>query len=149
MSTSDELMVDAWRTLLVTHALVTGELDREMRAQSGFGLDVYDVLLHTYEAGSEGIRMTDLAENLVVSKSGLTTRVDRLQQRGLLERVPDPRDRRATRIKLTSTAESVFREAAGIHLSGIQRHFGDRLTAADARRLVDILGKVTAADTAD
>lgn len=127
---------------MTAHGHITPRLDEELRAQSDLDLKSYDTLLHTYEAGAAGIRMADLAERVVLSKSGLTTLVDRLEDRGLVRRLPDPADRRATRIVITDAGIEVFRAAAEVHLDGIARHFADRITNAEAKTLIDVLERV-------
>lgn len=132
----------AWRALMVTHGRLTPRLDEELRRQARLDLKSYDALLHTYEAGAAGIRMADLAERVVLSKSGLTTLVDRLEGEGLVRRLPDPADRRATRITITDAGIDMFRSAAQVHLAGIARHFADKITTAEARALAEILERV-------
>jgi DNA-binding MarR family transcriptional regulator len=89
-----------------------------------------------------GIRMADLANKVVLSKSGLTTLVDRLEEKGLLRRLPDHADRRATRITITDAGIDAFRAAATVHLDGIARHFADRITSAEAKALAEVLERV-------
>lgn len=132
----------AWRALMTVHGRVTPRLDEELRAATDLDLRSYDTLLHTYEAGAAGIRMADLAEKVVLSKSGLTTLVDRLESSGRLRRLPDPADRRATRITITDAGLDAFRFAAEVHLAGIARHFADKITVVDAEALTNILERV-------
>lgn len=134
----------AWRAFMVAHGRLTPRLDEELRAEADLDLKSYDALLHIYEAGAAGTRMSDLADRIVLSKSGLTALVDRLETRGLVRRLPDHADRRATRITITDAGIEAFRAAADVHLAGIARNFGDRVTDAEAEvvaavfeRLVD------------
>jgi len=112
-------------------------------ASVGIDVQIYDVLLHTNEAGPEGIRMRDLAESVLISKSGLTSLVDRLEQRGLIGRAPDPADRRVTRIQLTPDGADVFRAAATAHVADIEELFASRLTADEARRIHRVLSRIS------
>lgn len=114
----------------------------ERLASLGINVQIYDVLLHTNEAGSKGIRMRDLAESVLISKSGLTSLVDRLEHRGLIARVPDPADRRATRIQLTPDGANVFRTAARAHVSDVEELFASRLTTDEARRIHRVLSRI-------
>jgi DNA-binding MarR family transcriptional regulator len=86
--------------------------------------------------------MTDLAENIVRSKSGLTTLVDRLEDRGLLRRIPDADDRRAIRITLTPTGLESFRRAAEVHVAGIERYFVDHISETEAEVVADVLERI-------
>lgn len=131
----------AWRTLLTVGQTLVRALDEEM--QSGVGLDLqrYDVMLHVSE-GAGGRRMTELARAVVLSKSGLTALVDRMEADGLLERRPDPEDRRATRVVLTGEGESRFREASAHHRQVVHRIFIDRVTEEEAVVLSGTLERV-------
>jgi len=136
----------AWRALMTVHGRLTPRLDQELRAETDLDLTSYDALLHTYEAGAAGIRMADLADSVLLSKSGLTALVDRLEGRGLLRRLPDHTDRRATRITITDAGVAAFRAAAEVHLAGIARYFADRVTTAEAEVLTDVLERVQEID---
>lgn len=117
-------------------------LDDELRAQTDLDLQAYDALLHVFEGGDEGIRMTDLAREIVLSKAGLTSLVDRLQQRGLVQRVPDPTDRRVMRITLTHDGERTFRAAARVHLAGIHEHVTQHLTDKEAHAIATAFERI-------
>jgi DNA-binding MarR family transcriptional regulator len=125
-----------------THARITALLDEEMRQATGLDIQIYDTLLRTYEAGDRGIRMTDLAETILFSKSGLTTLVDRLEKRGLLQRIPDPDDRRAIRITMTDQGIDTFLDAAKVHIASIQKHVTDRLTDEEAKVIAQALERL-------
>jgi DNA-binding MarR family transcriptional regulator len=105
----------AWRSVLEVASFVTQRIDEDLRDQVGIDIQTYDALLHTKEAGEAGIRMTDLADRVLLSKPGLTALVDRLEDRGLLARQPERHDRRVKRIVLTPTGWDLFRQAATVH----------------------------------
>lgn len=117
-------------------------LDDELKSKTDIDLQTYDALLHVFEAGDSGIRMTDLAQKVVMSKSGLTTLADRLEERGFLQRIPDQEDRRTIRISLTEAGVESFRNAARIHVDGIERHFGSRVDADDADVIIRVLERL-------
>jgi len=132
----------AWRAVTETYGTITPLLDEDLRNGSDLDFQTYDVLLHVREAGEPGIRMTDLAQNVVRSKSGLTTMVDRLEDRGLLRRVPDATDRRAIRITLTTTGLESFRRAAEVHVAGIETYFVDHISETEAEVVADVLERI-------
>jgi len=136
--------VSAWRLLLETHRDLVARLDRELRSGVGLELLYYDVMLHITEGGGAR-RMTDLAEAVVLSKSGLTSVVDRMERAGLIERQADPRDRRATRVVLTSEGEARFREAAAYHRDVVHGIFTSVLTEEEAGVFVSVLERVRSA----
>ena len=131
----------AWRSILELETTLMPLLDERL-ASLGIDVQIYDVLLHTNEAGPEGIRMRDLARSVLLSKSGLTSLVDRLEHRGLIARVPDPADRRVTRIQLTPDGADVFRAAATAHVADIEELFASRLTTDEARRIYRVLSRI-------
>ena len=132
----------AWRSLLETYSRILARIYETLRIETDLDIKSYDALLHTYEAGMEGIRMADLADRVLLSKSGLTALVDRLEERGLLRRLPDPADRRATRITITDGGIASFRAAAAVDLAAISRYFADRITDEEAETLIAALGRV-------
>ncbi len=132
----------AWRAIMEMYGAVVPLLDEELRDEAGMDLKTYDALLHTYEAGKVGIRMADLAEKVVLTRSGLTTLVDRLEERDLLQRVPDPEDRRATRITLTAQGLKSFRSAAPVHIASIGKHFAGLLNDDEAKVIAGALERV-------
>lgn len=126
---------------------VKAAFDDDFRAQTDIDIRVYDVLLHVFEARDEGIQMTDLAREITLSKAGLTSLVDRIEKRSLVQRVPDPADRRAVRIKLTKQGEKVFREAARVHVAGIRERVTQHLTDDEARIIAEAFERVRRANS--
>jgi DNA-binding MarR family transcriptional regulator len=142
----DDPRLRAWRSLMELHMQLISLFDTEFREQCDIDLSTYDTLLHVYEAGPEGIRMTDLSEVLVVSKSGLTSIVDRLEKRGLLRRIPDADDRRAIRIAITDSGYDLFRSAAKVHMTSVEANFSNYVTEDEAELIIDIVDRIRSAD---
>jgi DNA-binding MarR family transcriptional regulator len=139
----------AWRLFVETYGAVFGRLSEEIEAQTGLPIAWYDVLLHLDEAPDDGLRMRDLADAVVISKSGLTGLVDRMEAAGLVARRPDPADRRAIAVTLTAEGRRRFRVAARRHREDIARHFAAHLTVAEAEAMAATLRKLKAAIDAD
>ncbi len=133
----------AWRAFLLAHARVVRELERELQAEQGMALTDYDVLIQLSVAEDRRLRMSDLADRLVLSRSGATRLVDRLCADGLVERVTCESDRRGQWAALTDAGVDRLRTASPTHLRGVQQHFLDRLSADDLasleRMLTDVL----------
>lgn len=138
ITTIDAARMQAWRTFLFTQARVLNELDKELTDATGLSLAWYDVLVQLHEAG-ESVRMGDLARSLLISPSAGTRLIDRMERQGLVEREPCPDDRRVTFVKLSAAGFEKLREAAPVHMEGIERHFSRFLTTANADRLTTIL----------
>lgn len=130
---ADELA--AWRSFLRAHAHVTRALERELVAEQRLSLAAYDVLVQLAEAPGRMLRMTDLADAVLLSRSGVTRLVDRLEQTGLVCRQRTSVDGRGVVAVLTEDGLQRLREASVTHLDGIVRHFVARL---DRRQLADL-----------
>ena len=122
--------------------------DEDFRAEVGIDVRTYDALLHVFNAGESGIRMTDLAHEVVMTKTGLTSLIDRLEERSLVRRTPDPTDRRAIRVTLSATGERMFRAAARIHVAGIHDRVAKHITDKEARLIADVFERVKSANQA-
>lgn len=136
--------LNAWQAFLEAHARVIERLEADLQAERGLPLAWYDVLVQLSEVPGGRLRMTGLAGAVLLSKSGLTRLIDRMNGDGLVERCPDPGDRRGTFVQLTPAGLGRLREAAPVHLRGVQEHFGAHLSDADTRALATALRKVVA-----
>lgn len=130
------------------NATLLARFDEEFRADAGIDIRTYDVLLHVFNAGDPGIRMTDLAREVVLTKAGLTALIDRLEKRSLVQRGTDPADRRSFRITLTAEGTRVFRAAARIHVAGIRRRVGAHLSDDEALLVAEVFERIRAANLA-
>jgi DNA-binding MarR family transcriptional regulator len=128
------------------NATLLARFDEDFRADAGIDIRTYDVLLHVFNAGDSGIRMTDLAREVVLTKAGLTSLIDRLEKRSLVQRSTDPADRRSFRIILTAEGTRVFRDAARIHVAGIHQRVGAQLSDEEARLVAEVFERIKAAN---
>jgi DNA-binding MarR family transcriptional regulator len=117
-------------------------LEAELEAEAGLPMTWYDVLLHLHERPGGRCRMGELAEAIVLSRSGLTTVVDRMEEAGLLQRRLVPGDRRAVDVALTAAGRRRFAAAAAVHRRGIDEHFVSHLSTAEGRALARALERV-------
>jgi DNA-binding MarR family transcriptional regulator len=134
--------IGVWRTFLRAHATVLRELEREMLAETGLPLPWYDVLLQLAEAPQRRLRMAELADRVLLSRSGLTRLIDRLQAEGLVRREPSPDDARGTYTVLTAEGLQRLKGAAPVHLGGIRDHWLAHFTDDELRQLGGWLGRV-------
>ncbi len=125
----------AWRGMLQVHAAVTRALDADLRAGHGLALSSYEVLMLLGEADQERLRMADIADRVLVSRSGLTRLIDRLVEAGLVERCACADDGRGAFAQLTDAGREKLRAARRTHLAGVHERFLDRLSADDQRAL--------------
>jgi DNA-binding MarR family transcriptional regulator len=128
----------AWRGMLRTHAMLTKKLDAQLEAEHGLPLTSYEVLLFVANADARKMRMCDLADSVLLSRSGLTRLVDRLERDGLLTREQCCDDARGAFAKLTPEGERKLAEARATHLAGVRELFLARLTPEQQALLGDV-----------
>jgi DNA-binding MarR family transcriptional regulator len=134
--------LSAWRAFLLAHARVMRALERELQDEQDLALTDYDVLVQLATADERRLRMSELADRLLLSRSGATRLVDRLVAGGLVERVTCESDRRGQWAMLTDDGVARLREATPTHLRGVAEHFVDRLDAGQLRELEGMLDQV-------
>jgi DNA-binding MarR family transcriptional regulator len=125
----------AWQALLHAHHQVVEALDRELEEEHQLALAEYDVLLRLARAPDGALRMSELAERVLMSPSGLTRLVDRLGARGLVGRREDTEDGRVTFAYLTEAGRKELRIAARTHLRGIREHFAGKLSRTQLQQI--------------
>jgi DNA-binding MarR family transcriptional regulator len=126
--------LDAWRGLLRIHSALVKALDAELLAVHGLPLMSYEVLINLQAAPGRRRRMSELADSVLLSRSGMTRLVDRLERDGLLARDSCSDDGRGMYAVLTEPGEALLRQARPTHLDGVRerflRHFAEsELTA--------------------
>ena len=112
-----------WRRFVETHAAIVRRLDDDLRSQSGLTLSSYEVMLELVRAPGNRLRMAELAERLLFTRSGITRLVDRLERDGFVERNECAHDGRGVYAILTEKGYDTFEAAAGPHVDGIRRLF--------------------------
>jgi len=140
-----ETELAAWRGLLRTHALLVKRLDAELEAEHDLPLISYEVLLHLDHADGRRMRMCDLAEGIMLSRSGLTRLVDRLERDGLVERLSCADDARGAFAGLTDAGRAKLEAAASTHLEGVRRHFLEHVGPSELAVLGEVWERVAGA----
>jgi DNA-binding MarR family transcriptional regulator len=130
-----------WRALLQAQATLMRQLDTELREATGLRLADFDVLAQLAEAGGE-LRMTELATRTLLSRSGLTRRVARLVDDGLIRRDNAAADRRGVVVALTGAGVERLTETMPVHLRGVSRLFAERFDDQELNVLETALRKV-------
>jgi DNA-binding MarR family transcriptional regulator len=136
--------LSAWRSLLTAHARLVDRLDQDLRAGAGMSLADYSALLQLAEAPQRRLRMSQLAEGVFLTRSGVTRLIDRLQAEGLVTRSQCPSDGRGAEAVLTEAGLERLRSASPTHLRGISTHFLDRVDEDDLEALARMMAAVTA-----
>ena len=129
----------AWRTFLHASTRLLVQLDDEIRNAHNERLTDFDVLSNLSEAPGGVLRMSELAQQTLFSRSRLTYTVGNLEHRGLVARKPDQQDGRGVVAALTAKGRNLHRKLAVTHVAGIRRHFLDRMTADEQTDLTNAL----------
>jgi DNA-binding MarR family transcriptional regulator len=128
----------AWRGFLRAHAALVKHLDAELDAAHGLPLSSYEVLITLAEAPEHKLRMADLADRTLLSRSGMTRLVDRLQREGLLERTRCECDARGAFAELTAKGLETLARVRPAHLAGVRERFVSKLSEDEMRMLSEI-----------
>jgi DNA-binding MarR family transcriptional regulator len=134
--------IGAWRSLLRAHATLMRQLETDLQQQTGLALADYDVLAQLATADGE-LRMTDLANRALISRSGMTRRVARLLDEGLVRRGDAGADGRGVVVALTDLGVARLAETVPAHARGIAEYFVSRLDEQELAALESALDKVT------
>ena len=141
MSSPTPKQLAGWRVFLETAFALTDILDAELQAEHGISLVWYDALVHLEEA-PDGCGMTELANRILASKSGLTRVIDRMEAAGLVRRERPPEDRRVVKVLITPAGLEALKAARAVHRRGIQEHFVAHLDQADLDAITRALSGV-------
>jgi DNA-binding MarR family transcriptional regulator len=129
MSRLDARELLAWRGMLRVHAALSKQLDAQLEAAHGLSLTSYEVLMYLADAEDARMRMHDLASSVLLSRSGLTRLVDRLERDGYLGRCSCSDDARGAFAVLTAAGREKLAAARETHLAGVRsmfiRHFSE------------------------
>ena len=125
------------------HAAVLDRLATDLESAQGFGVGWYDVLVHLAEAPGHRLRMSELAEKLLLSRSWLTRRIDQMVDAGLVARRSSQEDGRGTYAELTRAGLRAYRTASREHMKSVERHFLSHMTSSEAQTLERILHRIT------
>jgi len=125
----------AWRGLLRVHAALFKALDAELEAEHGVPLSSYEVLIFLRSAPERKLRMADLAERVLLSRSGMTRLVDRLEREGLLAREQCSKDARGCYAARTERGATFLEEARPTHLAGVRERFLRHFSPAELEML--------------
>lgn len=138
----DELHLTAWRNFITAHANLIDLIDRELATADRLPLHWYDVLIELVEAPENRLRMNELAQKVVLSRSGLTRLVDKLETAGFLRRQAAPNDRRGAFAVLTDKGKDAVRKSWPVYAKGISKYFVSNITKEEAQTLRDVFARI-------
>jgi DNA-binding MarR family transcriptional regulator len=138
----DRRGLEAWSSLLRAHATLMRRLDTDLERETGLSLADFDVLAQLAQAHGE-LRITELADRALISRSGMTRRVARLVDEGLVRRDRASTDARGIVVALTEAGIARLADTAPVHARGISKLFVTQLDDHELGRLERALRKVT------
>jgi DNA-binding MarR family transcriptional regulator len=141
-ATLDPQELRAWRGMLQVHAAVTRELDAQMHREHGLSVSAYEVLMFLGDAEGGRLRMADIADRVLLSRSGLTRLVDRMERDGLLRRERCEDDARGYNALISDKGRELFGQARRTHLDGVRERFLSHLSPDELRTLARLWEKV-------
>ena len=134
--------LEAWIRLLRGHASATRELSGQLVADHGLTINDYEALLHLARADGGRMRRVDLAEQLLLTASGVTRLLEGLERAGFVERAACASDRRVTYAVLTTVGREKLQEASKAHVAGVQAFFEERFTSEELVQLAGLLERL-------
>jgi DNA-binding MarR family transcriptional regulator len=132
---------EAWKAFIRAQSELVQTLNQELEADQGMPLTFFDVLAQLSLAGGR-LRMSELADAVVISRSGVTRLVDRMVRAGLVRREACPEDRRSMYATITPEGKRALARARPSHLRGVAEHFGRHLSDDEAKTLAAALGRM-------
>ena len=142
ISRLDTRELRAWRGLLHVYAQLSKALDAQLVAEHGLPLTSYEVLMYLSDADGGRMRMNELADTVLLSRSGLTRLVDRLEREGYLERCSCAHDARGAFAVLTPAGREKVESARVTHLAGVREHFLSKFSSDELEVLGDAWQRV-------
>ena len=136
---ADDPVVAAWRGLLIAHSRLVPAVEGDLRAAGQVPLSWYDVLLELNAAPGRRLRMSELGQRAVLSRTRVSRVVDELIAAGLTERQPDETDGRSSFAALTAAGQEALRKAWPVYREAIRQHLGAHLTPEQCRELAALL----------
>ncbi|MGH3705232.1 MAG: MarR family winged helix-turn-helix transcriptional regulator [Agromyces sp.] len=135
------ITVAAWESLFRAQVSIMRALAAEFPSDV-ISLNEYDVLFNITRAPGRRLRLKDLNQNVLITQPSVSRLVDRITTRGLVAKLPDPRDGRGTIVAITEEGFDLFRRVAITHMDAINRQFGDSLSEDELRTLADLCNRL-------
>ncbi|MFE4257379.1 MarR family winged helix-turn-helix transcriptional regulator [Streptomyces sp. NPDC056883] len=140
--TGQDDRLEAWRAMLLAHNTAVRAIENDVQRDGRIPLTWYDVLLELKAAGKHGLRMQEVANRVVLSRTRVSRLIDEMVRAGLVDKLPDPHDKRASWAVITPAGAEAHRATAPVYMRSIQKHFSAHLTDEDAAVIARALFKV-------
>ena len=137
----DEVELAAWRGLLRVHAALVKELDAELEARHGLPLTSYEVLRSLRKSPHGKLRMAELAEHALLSRSGMTRLIDRLEREGMVGRLTCDKDGRGCYAVLTEQGQAAVDQARATYIAVVRTRFVRHFSIQEMQDLAELLAR--------
>jgi DNA-binding MarR family transcriptional regulator len=141
--------LDAWRSYLQSHASILRVLDAELVAEHEMTTRDYEVLLYLAQAAERQLPMSALAEQTMLTRSGITRLIDGLVEAGWIERAPCAEDARISYARLTEPGYEKLQQAGCTHIESVRKLFVEHFSAEEIEQLAALLGRLPGAHTSE
>jgi DNA-binding MarR family transcriptional regulator len=141
-TTENPVQLDAWVAFLRAHAAITRELSAQLQREHDLTLNDYEVLLHLSHADGGMMRRVDLANQVILTASGITRLLDGLEKAGYVCKETCESDARVSYAKLTDDGRAKLAAAARTHLRGIDELFSSRYSGSELATLAELLNRL-------
>jgi len=135
--------IQAWAKMVGLTQKALAQIDQQLAQAGLISLAWYDVIYAVYSSPDRKLRLSDLVEEVILSKSALSRSVEKLVQEGLLKKTPCSSDSRAAWLEVTSAGKDALRKSWPIYKKGIQEHFASKISKKEAEILVGLLSRST------
>ncbi len=132
----------AWEGLVETHSRAMVQIERQMDKESPLPLHWYDILFVINRTSEKRLRLGDIADLIITSRSALTRSVDKLEVAGLIKKTKCKEDGRGQYAAITNKGHRLLKEAWGTYRQSINNYFGQYLNKEESLMLAQILSKV-------
>jgi DNA-binding MarR family transcriptional regulator len=139
---SSRLDLAAWTRFLRAHAAITRELSAELVSEHGLTLNDYEVLLRLSWAPDRMLKRVELAQQVLLTPSGITRLLAGLERAGYVERAECSSDARISYARLTDEGYAKLRDAAKTHIAGVERTYLERFSESERETLAELLGRL-------
>jgi DNA-binding MarR family transcriptional regulator len=141
--------LEAWVRLLRAHAWATRALSADLFAEHGLTINDYEALLRLSRADDGRMRRVDLADQLLLTASGVTRLLDGLERAGVVARATCASDRRVVYAVLTDTGREKLHEASTSHMAAVRDFFEQRFSEEELVQLAKLLDRLPGTEGAD
>ncbi len=133
-----------WRSWIAASTLLPFQLGKDLQTKHGLTISDYEILVHLSESPERSMRMSELADRVLLSRSRLTHQIDRMEISGFVTRVSCPGDKRGQLATMTEAGWVKLVAAAPDHVTNVRKHMLDVLTPAEFDQLGKSMAKVAA-----